>query len=113
MMGKLVKEFETIQKSEPTEKILIIHQQVLANELRKKIREQFPETEVTVASFFMMKPTLKEAGDISLKQEDDLLELAKEGGYTHVIADSMLKLMFDEKTVFFDIPHFACSGRML
>ena len=122
-----VGESESVQKSESSEKskcatksessdlgkILIVHQQALANELRKKIREQFPETDVTVASFFMMKPTLKEEGDISLKQEDDLLELAKEGGYTHVIADSMLKPMFDEKTVFFDIPHFACSGRLL
>lgn len=111
---ELVDEFVKESQSADVRKILIIHQQVLANELRKNIREQFPGTcEITVASFFMMKPKLKEEGDISLKQEDDLLELAREGGYTHVIADSMLKPIFDEKTVFFDIPHFACSGRMM
>lgn len=108
LFGKL-----KLSEAKDVRKILIIHQQVLANELREKIREHFPETEeITVASFFMMKPTLKEENDISLKQEDDLLELAREGGYTHVIADSMLKPIFNEKTIFFDIPHFACSGRM-
>ena len=95
------------------QKVLIVHQQVLANALRESIRKQLPEAEaITVASFFMMKPTLKEEGDISLKQEEDLLKLAENGGYTHVIADSMLKPMFDEEIVFIDVPHFACSGRM-
>ncbi len=95
-------------------KVLIVHQQVLANELRKNLKKCFPGIEeITVASFFQLKPTLKEEKDISLKQEDDLLRLAKEGGYTHVISDSMLKPMFAEEVSFIDIPHFACSGRMV
>ena len=94
-------------------KILIVHQQVFANETRKFLRKKLgKQTQITVASFFMLKPELKEQGDLLLKEEADLIRLAKEGDYTLVIADDMIKPMFAENVAFIDIPHFACSGRL-
>ena len=95
------------------QKILIVHQQVLANEARKFLRKKLGEqAQITVASFFMLKPELKEQGDLMLKEEADLIRLAEEGDYTLVIADDMIKPMFAENVAFIDIPHFACSGRL-
>ena len=93
--------------------ILIVHQQVLANEVRRFLRKKLgEEAQITVASFFMMKPELKEEGDLALREEADLIRLAKEGEYSLVIADDMIKPMFADDIAFIDIPHFACSGRL-
>lgn len=106
-------ETETITNDIEHQKILVVHQQVLANEVRTFLRKKLgEETEITVASFFDLKRDLKEAGDLMLKEEADLIELAKEGGYTLVIADNIIRPMFEEKVSFIDIPHFACSGRL-
>lgn len=94
-------------------KVLIVHQQVLANEVRRFLREKLGEhIQVTVASFFMLNPELKEQGDLVLKEEADLIRLADEGDYNLVIADNMIKPVFAENISFIDIPHFACSGRL-
>ena len=106
-------EKESISNEMQNQKILIVHQQVLANEVRKFLRNKIGENvEITVASFFMLKPELKEPGDLILKEEADLIKLAKEGDFTLVIADDMIKPMFAENISFIDIPHFACSGRL-
>ena len=96
-----------------TQKILIVHQQVFANEMRNVLRKRLGENaDIDVASFFMLKPELKEEGDLILKEEADLIKLAEEGGYTLVIGDSIIKSMFADDISFIDIPHFACSGRL-
>ena len=53
-------------------KVLIVHQQILANALRKRIREQVP-VNVTVASWFEMDKMEKEEGDC-------LVQLLPQGG---------------------------------
>lgn len=40
-------------------RVLIVQQQVIANAIREEILRQSPEAEVTVASWFMMKPELR------------------------------------------------------
>ncbi|MCF0229329.1 MAG: nitrogenase molybdenum-iron protein [Parasporobacterium sp.] len=90
-------------------KVLIIHQQILANELRKLVREK-GAAEVTCGSFFMMRNELKEEGDLSLSEEEDLIHAS--AGYDIVIGDMMMKPMVPESAEFIDIMHFACSGRI-
>ena len=65
-------------------KILIIHQQVIANAIRQEIRTRSDEqnTEVTVASWFMMKSELSEEGDLSLKKRWIIVSLFKMGTMT-------------------------------
>ena len=96
-------------------KILIIHQQVIANDIRQEIRTRSDEqnTEVTVASWFMMKSELSEEGDLSLKEEMDYCKLVQNGNYDIVFADENMRgLVPGFKGTFVNIRHFAVSGKL-
>ena len=142
-------------------KILIVHQQVLANTLREelisncmkenmnekaKLKVQqssvsnseekagitdikLPNVEVTgdkisdekmigqkinidVASWFMMNKERKEERDILFKEEDDWIAYIKENEYDIIIADPLLKKAVPfYKGEWYDLPHFAISGK--
>ena len=99
-------------------KVLIVHQQVLGCMLRDRIREQLdtsglPAAEINVATWFMLKRELKEAGDLSISDEDRFVELVLEGGYDVVIGDrSLQKAVMDFKGEWIHLPHFAVSGEI-
>lgn len=96
-------------------KILIIHQQVIANAIRQEIRTRSNEqnTEVTVASWFMMKSELSEEGDLSLKEEMDYCKLVQNGNYDIVFADENMRgLVPGFKGTFVNVRHFAVSGKL-
>lgn len=98
-----------------SKKILIIHQQVIANAIRQEIRTRSDEqnTEVTVASWFMMKSELSEEGDLSLKEEKDYCKLVQNGNYDIVFADENMRgLVPGFKGTFVNIRHFAVSGKL-
>ena len=97
-------------------KILIIHQQVIANAIRQEIRTRSDKqnTEVTVASWFMMKSELSEEGDLSLKEEMDYCKLVQNGNYDIVFADENMRgLVPGFKGTFVNVRHFAVSGKLL
>ena len=96
-------------------KILIIHQQVIANAIRQEIRTRSDEqnTEVTVASWFMMKSELSEEGDLALKEEMDYCKLVQNGNYDIVFADENMRgLVPGFKGTFVNVRHFAVSGKL-
>ena len=96
-------------------KILIIHQQVIANAIRQEIRTRSDKqnTEVTVASWFMMKSELSEEGDLSLKEEMDYCKLVQNGNYDIVFADENMRgLVPGFKGTFVNVRHFAVSGKL-
>ena len=96
-------------------KILIIHQQVIANAIRQEIRTRSDEqnTEVTVASWFMMKSEISEEGDLSLKEEMDYCKLVQNGNYDIVFADENMRgLVPGFKGTFVNVRHFAVSGKL-
>ena len=98
-----------------SKKILIIHQQVIANAIRQEIRTRSDEqnTEVTVASWFMMKLELSEEGDLSLKEEKDYCKLVQNGNYDIVFADENVRgLVPGFKGTFVNVRHFAVSGKL-
>ena len=98
-----------------SKKILIIHQQVIANAIRQEIRTRSDEqnTEVTVASWFMMKSELSEEGDLSLKEEMDYCKLVQNGNYDIVFADENMRgLVPGFKGTFVNVRHFAVSGKL-
>ena len=100
-------------------KVLIIHQQVLANTLREELlalaMEQKLETDsakITVASWFMLDDALKKEGDLLFKEEDDWISYIKENKYDIIIADPLLKKAVPfYKGEWYDLPHFAISGK--
>ena len=96
-------------------KILIIHQQVIANAIRQEIRTRSDEQnkEVTVASWFMMKSELSEEEDLSLKEEMDYCKLIQNGNYDIVFADENMRgLVPGFKGTFVNVRHFAVSGKL-
>lgn len=95
-------------------KILVIHQQVTANALRSELSERSGgSADITVGSWFMVKPELSMQGDIHLTEEDEFIELASKG-FDVIIADPVFRNMIpDFEGDFVDMPHFAVSGRLV
>ena len=88
-------------------RILIIHQQFAANELRTQLHRENVDT----ASFFTMLPAYQAEQDFHIRDEDMLIE--KSAGYDLIIADSVLqRVLKDYHGAWIDFPHFAVSGRL-
>ncbi|PJI08216.1 MULTISPECIES: nitrogenase component 1 [Clostridium] len=105
LKDEMIKDFED-------KKILIIHQQVIANSIRDAIRRMV-SSDVTVASWFMLKSELKEVQDISLTEEDQFVRLVEQGNYDVIVGDNILKRAIPDFTgKYIDAPHFAVSGKM-
>lgn len=93
-------------------KVLIIHQQVIANSIRDEI-DRNVNSDVTVASWFMIKDELRKAQDISLTEEDQFVELIEQGNYDVIVGDNILKRAIPNfKGRYVGTPHFAVSGKM-
>ena len=96
-------------------KILIVQQQVMAGSIRAELRKRGADGEITVASWFSMEKDLLEEGDVPLKDEDDYMELVKNGGYDVIFADPCMKRMTNVTNgfsgMFLDAVHFAVSGK--
>jgi hypothetical protein len=91
-------------------KILIIHQQIRANEIRNLIRSRC-SSDVTAATWFMLDEELKEDGDVRIREEEDFIRLMENGGYDVIIADrSFRKAARGYAGTYIDLPHFAVSG---
>ena len=61
--------------------------------IREEILKQAPDAQVTVASWFMMKPELRQEGDLHLRDEDDYVELVEKGGFDVIYADHCMERM--------------------
>ncbi|MDD7391073.1 MAG: nitrogenase component 1 [Lachnospiraceae bacterium] len=91
-------------------KILIMHQQVLANEIRKEIGDR---AVCTAATWFMLKKELKSEGDIHLTEEDQFTELISREQYDVIIGDEILKNAVPGfEGIYLKLPHFAVSGKL-
>ena len=93
-------------------KILIVQQQVMAGFIRAELRKRGGDGKITVASWFSMEKDLLEEGDVSLKDEEDYMELVEKGRYDVIFADPCMKRMAKTFSgVFVDAVHFAVSGK--
>ena len=93
-------------------KILIVQQQVMAGSIREELQKRGADGEITVASWFSMEKDLLEEGDVSLKDEEDYMELVEKGRYDVIFADPCMRRMTkDFSGVFVDAVHFAVSGK--
>ena len=100
-----------------TSRVLIIHTQFAANELRKTIikNSNMDEDKIDCASFFMQADEYTAPGDFHLSGEDELWEVAQSGKYDVVIADGDMENLFRAagfEGTFINYPHFAISGNM-
>ena len=92
-------------------KILIVHQQALANTLRCQILSQV-EADVTVGSWFMMDRDHMETGDLQFKEEGDWIRHISSAAYDVIIADPLFRRALPAyEGSWIDLPHFAVSGK--
>lgn len=67
---------------------------------------------INVASWFMMNKEQRKEQDILFKEEDDWITYIKENKYDIIIADPLLKKAVPfYKGEWYDLPHFAISGK--
>ena len=93
--------------------ILIVHQQILANGLRRAICQRFPAGAVTVGSFFVLDRALQREGDLHFRGEQDFHAYLQAHPDAIVIGDALLARAVPEPfgSTLIDLPHFALSGR--
>ena len=101
------------QTSVDGKRILVVHEQITANSCRKTLRE-LGAGSVDIATWFMLKKELSEAGDLQLSEETDLVQSVCSGKYDMIIADPVMLPLLREcfDGVFAGLPHFAVSGKL-
>lgn len=93
-------------------RVLVIHQQVMANEIRKELRKA-GNKDVTCATWFMKLPELSEEQDVHFDTEDGFIRFVLEGGFDVVIGDKMFRRALKDFTgQFIESDHFAVSGTL-
>ena len=94
-------------------RILVVHQQVIADSIRKELKARGAEV-VQTAGWFMMKKEIFEENDVSLRDEEDYIELVQNGDFDIIFADECMERMtpkFDG--TFVNTRHFAVSGKLI
>nr|WP_278277400.1 nitrogenase component 1 [Sarcina sp. DSM 11001] len=90
-------------------KVLVVHQQVLADRIRRRLEEA--GIYAVTAGFFMMNKDLLRGEDSVLREEADLYKLVLERGFDCVIADRALEpVLAGLRVKLIPLPHFAVSG---
>ena len=108
LAGELIPEMDYTGK-----KILVVHQQVIADSIRRELKARGAEI-VQVADWFMMKKELREEGDVFLRDEDDYIEEVENGDFDIIFADECMKRMIPEfGGIFVNTRHFAVSGKLI
>lgn len=103
-------DFDEMMKNLQDKKVLIVHQQIMANAMREVIENYNPKS-VTVASWFMMKDEIKRNEDIYLTEEDQWQDLSRD--YDVIIGDDSLKKAIPKfKGEWISMPHYAVSGQI-
>lgn len=108
LAGELIPEMDYTGK-----KILVVHQQVIADSIRRELKARGAEI-VQVADWFMMKKEFREEGDVFLRDEDDYIEVVENGDFDIIFADECMKRMVPEfGGIFVNTRHFAVSGKLI
>ena len=93
-------------------RVLVIHQQVIANAVRDRILEG-ARADVTAATWFMLKNELRQEKDFRLTDERQFEKAVEYGGYDVVVGDAALRRALREYSgMFIDFTHFAVSGKL-
>ena len=108
LVGELIPEMDYIGK-----RILVVHQQVIADSIRKELLKRDAES-VQTACWFMMKKELSADGDVILRDEDAYIELVQNGEFDIIFADGCMERMTPKfEGTFVNTRHFAVSGKLI
>lgn len=91
--------------------VLLLHQQVLADALRREITARGFSGRADIAGWFAQAPELARPDDRVLRAEGDLAALAAERGYAAVAGDPLYRRALpDFGGVYVELPHYAVSS---
>lgn len=108
LINELIPEMDCTGK-----KILVVHQQVIADSIRKELLKRGAGT-VQTACWFMMKKELQADGDVFLRDEDAYVELVQNGEFDIIFADGCMERMTPGfEGIFVNTRHFAVSGKLI
>ena len=94
-------------------RILVVHQQVIADSIRKELLKRSAKA-VQTACWFMMKKELQTDGDVILRDEDAYIELVQNGEFDIIFADGCMERMTPGfEGTFVNTRHFAVSGKLI
>ena len=94
-------------------KILVVHQQVIADSVCRELQNRGAGS-VQTAGWFMMKKELQKEKDTALRDEEDYIELVRNGDFDIIFADECMKQMTaDFDGMFVNMRHFAVSGKLI
>ena len=92
-------------------KVLVIHQQAAACEIRKLLKEIDEKSDVTCATWFKADREFASEKDLRFETEEQFRNYVLNGGFDAVIGDPLLKRAVKEfKGNYIDAAHYAVSG---
>lgn len=93
-------------------RVLVVHQQVMANEIRKELLFS-GASEVVCGTWFLQLPELAEDGDVHFETENEFIEYVLNGKFDAVIGDHMFhRALRDYPGTLITCDHFAVSGTL-
>ena len=108
----LSREFRNTLSTLAGKRVLVIHQQVLANEIRKELRNS-GASDVVCGTWFLQDPEIAEANDVHFDTEHEFIDFVTDGAFDAVIADPMFRRALKEfRGEFIGCEHFAVSGTL-
>ena len=94
-------------------RVLVVHQQVIADSIRREVLKRGAET-VLAAEWFMAHKELLADGDVLLRDEDNYVELLQNEKFDIIFADACMERMTPGfKGTFINTRHFAMSGKLV
>lgn len=92
--------------------VLIVGEQVIANGLRRAIRNHAPQLGVTVAAMTAFEDSLAGKGDLAAPEEEQLLDLLESGRFHTLIGDPVFGDILPESMRLIPLPHPALSSKL-
>ena len=99
-------------------RVLVVHQQVLANAVRDYIGKMLadatlPAADVTVATWFLLDAALAAPQDVHLQEEDEFMDFVRNGQFDCVLGDPAFATAIPFFTgTYVPLPHVAVSGKL-
>ena len=92
--------------------VLIVGEQVIADSLRRAIRNRAPQLGVTVASMTAFEDELAGKGDLAVPEEEQIIDLLESGRFHTLIGDPVFGDILPDHMRLISMPHPALSSRL-
>ncbi len=99
-------------RDEAADGVLIVGEQVIANGLRRAIREHTPQLGVTVAVMTAFENDLAGRGDLAVPDEEQLLDLLESGRFHTLVGDPVFRDLLPANMQLISLPHPALSSKL-